>query len=148
MRALVASGFVRPMENQMATPETAPKTPVRMRKNLGVTVQGLAPVVTAFAQGLLFREWKIESAADGEMRDHHVKNGDQPDDPTAAQQRHNPERIIHVSLVLVNAPITGHRQNGERANRRYADIMCSAAGGPRQWNGHKTESRAITRGLR
>ncbi len=33
MRVLVASGWVRPMANQMPTPETVPKTPVRRRKN-------------------------------------------------------------------------------------------------------------------
>ncbi len=33
MSVLVASGCVRPMANQMPTPEMVPKTPVRMRKN-------------------------------------------------------------------------------------------------------------------
>ena len=38
MRALVAAGLMRPMVNQIPTPETAPKTSVtRMKKRLWVT---------------------------------------------------------------------------------------------------------------
>jgi hypothetical protein len=45
--------------------------------------------------GFALGHGQIEAAADGEQRDHHMKDGDDADHPAGAEVRDVPKRIIH-----------------------------------------------------
>ena len=92
-------GMVRPMANQMPTPEMVPKTPVRMRKNLEWPTSSASQSLRAFAQSLALGQRQIESAAHGKLRDHDVEDGDDADHPARAEIRNVPKRIVHRCLL-------------------------------------------------
>ena len=84
MSVLVASGWVRPMANQMPTPLTVPKTPVMSEEEAGVALELVHPVLAALAERLALGDRQEEASANGELGDHDMEDRDDGDHRTAA----------------------------------------------------------------
>ncbi len=138
MRTSVAAGLSSPMMNQMPTPVSAPKTTLDQHEELAERLQVVEPARVVVAAGGDFYEDKIEAAADGEVRNEHVDDGDHGHQH-AVPDADIPERIIHVTCSRCAAeptilrpcnhtrPAPGNRENARRCER-FTDRVSAPTG--------------------